>query len=308
VIDAWRIDSAAEKNSGRKKKVLLTGASGFLGWNVCTVAREDVELFGVVFSHPLKIEGVKIVRADLTDALEMKRIFNEIRPEAVIHTAASSHPNFCELNRAHAYKINVEASFNIADLCAEHSIPCVFTSSDLVFDGLHPPYREDDPVCPVNAYGEQKAMAEAGMVQRYPAVTICRMPLMFGVPGPAATSFIQPMIEAMRAERELKLFTDEFRTPSSGQDAVRGLFIALERTGEILHLGGPERISRFDFGRLLQEVLGLDRAVLKPCRRRDVQMAAARPPDVSLDGTKAFRIGFHSAPPGKALLELAALL
>ncbi|GAN32139.1 MAG: NAD(P)-dependent oxidoreductase [Candidatus Brocadia sp. AMX2] len=274
------------------KKLLVTGASGFLGWNICQAAKNKWKTFGTVFSHPVGIAGVNIVKINLADFYELKKLFQETNPDAVIHTAANSDPNFCQIHRTESQKINVAASVHIAALCADYNIPCVFTSTDLVFNGLNAPYREEDPVCPVNFYGEQKVLAEKGMLKYHPLVAICRMALMFGISGPGAKSFIQPMTETMREGRELRLFVDEFRTPVSGKTAVSGIFLALEKARGLLHLGGIERISRYDFGKLLMETLNIREARLIPSRQKDVVMPAPRPPDVSLDSSKAFALGF----------------
>jgi dTDP-4-dehydrorhamnose reductase len=287
------------------KKILLTGASGFLGWNVCNLWKNDWKIFGLVFSHVVDIPGVNVMRVDLTRYEEVKRVFFEVRPDVVMHLAAVSAPNYCQEHRVESTKINVDASVNIAGLCADRSIPCVFTSSDLVFDGQNPPYREEDPVCPVNAYGEQKVMAEQRMQEIYPQATICRMPLMFGRPAPASESFVQPMVRAMVEGKALKLFTDERRSPLSAEDAAQGLLLAMEKVEGMIHLGGAESISRFDFGRLLADVLGMQGARLTPCLQRDVKMAAPRPRDVSLDSTKAFSLGFKPAPLTDGLAHLA---
>jgi dTDP-4-dehydrorhamnose reductase len=275
------------------KKLLITGASGFLGWHLCQLAKQEWEIYGTYLSHPLEITGMKILQADLTNFQELKRIFNDVKPEAVIHTAAHSQPNFCQTNPKESHAINVIASCNIAGLCADNSIPCAFTSTDLVFDGLNAPYRETDAVCPVNLYGEQKAIAEADMLERYPMTAVCRMPLMFGAATPTAKSFIQPFIQTLQAEKELNLFIDEFRTPVSGTTAAKGLLLALEKVNGIIHLGGKERISRYDFGQILVEVLQLPATRLKSCRQQDVKMAAPRPTDVSLDSSKAFALGYQ---------------
>ena len=275
------------------KKLLITGASGFLGWHLCQIAKQKWEVYGTYFSHTLEIPGIKMLKVDLVDFQELKQIFDAVQPAAVIHTAAISQPNFCQTHPDESHAINVTASCNIAGLCADSSISCAFTSTDLVFDGLNAPYRETDPVCPVNIYGEQKVMAEEGMLKRYPMTAICRMPLMFGNETPTATSFIQPFIQTLKQGKELNLFIDEFRTPISGKTAAKGLLLALEKVNGLIHLGGKERISRYDFGRLLVEVFQLAPDGLKGCQQKDVKMAAPRPSDVSLDSSKAFSLGYQ---------------
>ncbi|MDY0042001.1 MAG: sugar nucleotide-binding protein, partial [Desulforhabdus sp.] len=145
-------------------------------------------------------------------------------------------------------------------------------------------------------YGEHKVLTEQGMIARYPEVVVCRMPLMFGDAGPVASSFIQPMIRAMQKGRELRLFVDEFRTPISEKIAVQGIMLAIERAKGIIHLGGIERVSRYDFGRLLAEVAHFPDARLIPCRQQDIEMAAPRSADVSLDNAKAVALGFKPLP------------
>ncbi|MGK7873110.1 MAG: NAD(P)-dependent oxidoreductase [Xenococcaceae cyanobacterium] len=275
------------------KKLLITGASGFLGWNLCRKVKQEWEVYGTYFSHTVQIPGVTLLKVDLRDFQTLKRLFAEIQPAAVIHTAAQSSPNFCQSHPDESYPINVTASLNIAGLSADYAIPCVFTSTDLVFNGINPPYRETDPVSPISHYGEQKAIAEQGILERYPRTAICRMPLMFGIAPPTASSFIQPFIKALREGQDLLLFTDEFRTPVSASTAAGGLLLALEKVEGLLHLGGKERVSRYQFACLMAQVLQLPQERLKACRQKDVQMAAPRSPDASLDSSRAFALGYQ---------------
>ncbi|BAY88271.1 MULTISPECIES: SDR family oxidoreductase [unclassified Tolypothrix] len=286
------------------KKLLVTGASGFLGWHICQLAKPEWEVYGNYFANSLTIPGIKTLKVNLTDFQELKQIFNDIKPAAVIHTAALSQPNFCQNNPQESYAINVTASCNIAGLCADYAIPCAFTSTDLVFDGLNAPYQETDSVNPLSIYGEQKVQAEIGMLELYPHTAVCRMPLMFGMATPTAKSFIQPFIETLQAGKELSLFIDEFRTPVSGKTAAQGLLLALEKVQGLIHLGGKERISRYDFMRQLVEVFEIPNAQLKGCRQEDIKMAAPRPKDVSLNSSKAFTLGYQ---PLSIKEELAAL-
>jgi dTDP-4-dehydrorhamnose reductase len=278
------------------ERLLVTGASGFLGWQVIQKLKQDWEIVGTSYTRSLKLSDLSIIQVNLTNFTELKNLFDEVQPDAVIHTAAAADPNYCEENQAETFQINTEVPLNIAGLCSEQNIPCVFTSSDLVFDGLNPPYSEKDAPSPICEYGEQKLQAELGMKERHPKTIICRMALLFGEPGPAeAGSFIQPLIHAIKAGGAIKLFIDEYRTPLSGRFAAEGLKIALERQPSVLHLGGLERMSRYEFGLLLAALLGIKGARLSPCRQKDLDMPAPRPPDVSLDCTRAIALGFYPA-------------
>ncbi|MBF2063100.1 MAG: NAD(P)-dependent oxidoreductase [Calothrix sp. C42_A2020_038] len=275
------------------KKLLITGASGFLGWHIIQAGCKDYEVYGTYNSHALEVNGASLFKANLSDFQELKQIFTTIKPDAVIHTAALSQPNYCQNHPEESHAINVIASANIAGLCADYSIPCAFTSTDLVFDGKNAPYKETDTVKPVNLYGEQKVLAEQAMLERYEYTVVCRMPLMFGTATPTAKSFMQGFIQTLQEGKELKLFTDEFRTPISGTTAAQGLLLMIEKKYHgIIHLGGKERISRYDFGKLMVEVFKLPDTNLKSCQQKDVIMSAPRPADVSFDSTKAFSLGY----------------
>ncbi|MGF1677325.1 MAG: SDR family oxidoreductase [Rivularia sp. (in: cyanobacteria)] len=286
------------------KKLLITGASGFLGWHLCQLANIEWDVYGTYFSHNLEIPGIKLVKVDLTNFAEVKRVFQEIQPAAVIHTAAQSQPNYCQIHPEESLLINVTVSLNIAGLCADNSIPYVFTSTDLVFDGLKGFYQETDRINPVNIYGEHKVMAEMGILERYPQAAICRMPLMFGNATPTASSFLQSFMKMLQEGKELKLFVDEFRTPVNGKTAAKGLLLAVEKVHGIIHLGGKERVSRYDFGRLLVETFEISAAKIKASKQQDVKMAAPRPQDVSLDSSKAFKLGYAPLSLQEQLLEV----
>ncbi|MGL5133578.1 MAG: sugar nucleotide-binding protein, partial [Planktothrix sp.] len=72
----------------------------------------------------------------------------------------------------------------------------------------------------------------------------------------------------------------------------------------ILHLGGKERISRYEFGLLMADILDLPKHLIQPCSQSDIKMFAPRPPDVSLDSSKAFNLGYQPLSIGKELSRL----
>jgi dTDP-4-dehydrorhamnose reductase len=285
-----------------QKKLLITGASGFLGWHLCKAAQLDWQVYGAVNHNTLDCPGIIVLPIDLTDQDALMDLMQDLRPDAVIHAAALSRPNDCQSNPDVSFAVNVQASLNLAHLCGALEVPCVFTSTDQVFDGLNPPYAETAPVSPVNLYGEHKVMAEAGMRERNPKTIVCRLPLMFGV-VPHAPSFLESFVSALQEGQTLKLFLDEIRTPVSGQAAAQGILLALEREPSCLHLGGTERISRYDFGKVLAKILNCSEALLEACQQADVPMAAPRPVDVSLNSSLAFSWGYSPSKIEEALQQ-----
>lgn len=286
----------------------MTGASGFLGWNICSVAHKSWEVFGAAFSNPAEISGTNIKVVDLTDFCKLKQLFIDVAPDAVIHAAAAANTSYCQINQTESYKINVDTSINIAGLCMERSIPLVFVSTDMVYDGLHAPYKEEDPVCPVNVYGEQKVLAEKEMVKRCPEMVICRTSIMFGYYPDSTKNWFQQILESMRMCQEVQVFIDEYRTFLSVRDAVSGLLLALGNASGILHLGGDESISRYDFARLVSGIFHINNANFIPCRIKDVPVTAPRAQNLSLDNSKAKAFGFNPSSIEKELEALSNII
>ena len=295
-------------NDNIRKRLLVTGASGFLGWNICSVAYKSWDVYGVAFSNPIEISGINTKVVDLTDYYNLKQLFIDVAPDAVIHAAAAANTNYCQINQTESHKINVDTSINIAGLCMEKNIPLVFVSTDMVFDGFNAPYKEDDPVCPINVYGEQKVLAEKEILRRCQEVAVCRTSIMFGHHPNRVKSWFQKNLESMRTHQNLQLFVDEFRTFLSVRRAVSGLLLALGNINGILHLSGDESISRYDFAKLMTRAFHINNARLTPCNLTDVQVTAPRAHDLSLDNSKAKAFGFNPSSIKKELEVLSGIM
>jgi dTDP-4-dehydrorhamnose reductase len=275
-----------------KGRLLITGASGLLGYAICRQALPAWEVYGVCNQGEVRVDGVESIRADITDTAQLADCFKQARPQAVIHAAALSKPNDCEQQPEVSEKINLRAAVEIARLCNTAAISLVFTSTDLVFDGQYPPYTEEDPVSPICLYGRHKANSEKAIRETYPDATICRMPLMLGYAKGTGSGFLGHMVRTLQKNQELTLFTDEIRTPVDTDSAARGLLMAIEKSGALLHLGGRRQMSRFSMGCLVADILKADHALLKTMRIEDLPMPAPRSPDVSLNSERAFVLGY----------------
>lgn len=274
------------------KKLLLTGASGFLGYHLLRVAATDWEVYGITHSNSFDFNKVVAVNCDITNYIELGNFIDDIEPDAIIHTAAISDANYCQQNKEQSYEVNVEATKNLAGICSDYNIPFAFTSTDLVFDGKNGMYTEEDAKNPLNAYGEQKAKAEDEVLRIYPNATVFRLPLMFGYPAASNGNYLNKFLQDIKGGKTATLFTDEYRSVCGAKSIAKGLLHLLGKTSGIVHLAGPQRLSRYEFGIEAVKAFRLPVESIKAGSQKDIKMAAPRPADVSLDISKALTLGY----------------
>jgi len=268
-----------------KGDVLITGASGQVGWHLCRyLTRQDYRVTGTYHSHKPDLEGVELLQCNLEDP----RSFSELCGRdyrAVIHAAALTHADRCEKMPDLARRVNVEGTKALAEtLRPEARFVCI--STDLVFDGGNGGYRETDPINPVNFYGQSKAEGEQAALNR-PGAVVVRLCLSYGPATPFSAGFSSVMKSLLDAGQPVRLFVDQYRTPIYVGDIVKAVerVIEQEPRNRTYHLGGAERLSRWDFGCLYVDVFGYERASLQPVTADSVGLVP-RGKDCSLDCTR----------------------
>jgi dTDP-4-dehydrorhamnose reductase len=271
-----------------RKRLFITGGTGFLGGHLLVLAGGNWEVFASVRSRPPIVQDVRWVGMELADEKRIASAFKSVRPDAVIHAGAMSGVDDCEMQRERALAVNAKSSALLARLCEDAGARMVFVSSDMVFDGEKGIYTESDPARPVNYYGETKRIAEDWVLQNCSNSVCGRAALIYGIPAIGGTSFTYQMMKRLEAGLEVSLFTDQYRSPIP----VRSLAAALLELAEIpvtgiCNLGGSERIDRYSFGMLVAEAKGYPKSLLKPVSIQDVRNQAARPRDASMDISKA---------------------
>jgi len=232
---------------------------------------------------------------DLTDQKALIRCIKAIKPSGIIHAAAVAQTSQCQIHPAQTENINVTVPGLLAGICADSSIPMVFTSTDLVFNGRQGPYSEESPPRPVSVYGEQKARAEELVLERWPKALVCRMPLMIGAAPNAGSNFTVQMVAAISDGRPVTLFNDEYRTPVDIWSAARGIVQFLGRRQGLLHLGGRTRVSRLDIGIEAAQCLRVAPTMIRSAPAAKLPNAETRSPDCSLDSRRAFGSGYAPA-------------
>jgi dTDP-4-dehydrorhamnose reductase len=249
--------------------ILLSGAGGYVGGRVVEAGRGQREIHAL-WRRREPPAGVASAHAlDLADAAALEAVTRAVRPEVVLHAAydmaAGREPNLLWSRNLLATARAVGARF-------------VLISTDLVFDGRRGWYREDEPPNPSLAYGAWKAELEGEVLAA--GGVVARTSLVWGL-EPLSDSTAQLVVDPLREGRAPRLFEDEWRTPTEVHDLAPALLRACELVGPlVVHLTGPERLSRLDFGRKIAAHFGFDPALLPPFSR--AQVAPDRPADTSL--------------------------
>jgi dTDP-4-dehydrorhamnose reductase len=288
-----------------QKKILITGASGFLGRYLLKLSPNEARFLAQYLTHPVNStsENIQAIKSDLSQPSFDK--LSKFRPDVIIHTAALSSIDTCELNPERAWSINFEATRGLVDVAKQNHARFIFISTDTVFDGKRGNYSEQDIPDPINVYARTKFESEQCVLNLDNAVVV-RAALFYGKSLNGTPSFTQLMLEKLKAGEKVTVFTDQYRTPLPVEQLAKAIWelVNLDYRG-VIHVGGRERISRSEMGvKLCQQFkLPLDLLIQVPYHQAD--QAALRPLDCSLDITLAqnmletsfpdFREGLRSA-------------
>ncbi len=274
----------AAEEANRIMRVLLTGAAGYLGRYVLDrLIRDGHDLVAWVHRSAEEPAGRCAVRAvELTESAALRQWFAQDQPELLLHAAAMARVDECLRHPEQARRVNAKATAELVGLCREVAIPIIYVSTDLVFDGEQAPYDELDAPNPVSLYGRTKAAGERAVLA-YEQGTVVRISLLYGPSRGGRASFFDRQVQALLSGEPIELFVDEWRTPLDLLTAAAALsLLAASPVPGILHLAGPERMSRFQMGQRLAEHLHVDPALCQPSRREWLSGAEPRPRDTSL--------------------------
>ncbi len=242
-------------------KILLTGASGFLGRALVSVVRHVGE--AVPLGCRQTPPGGRSI--DLRDSVALASLMDEVRPDVVINSAAYREPDVCERDPVEARRLNVAPLAVLLRQLGDRA-RLIQISTDYVFRGDAPPYAETSKRAPVNVYGQTKMEAE-DLVLADPRGVVLRVPVLVGAGVSLAESgFLGQMMMAAQA-REVQWLDDvHVRVPTWIEDVARGVELLLrhEEARGIFHLAGPDAGTRYALTRQVAVVLSLGTDHLRP--------------------------------------------
>lgn len=206
------------------KRVLVIGASGMLGQDVCT-------RFAPHFEVVTASRRAGDILLDITDGEATRRALHSVAPEVVVLCAAYTDVDGCERHPEEAYRVNAFGTVNVASACAEVGARLLYISTDYVFDGQKDGgYTEWDIPHPLNVYGASKLVGEQWIREVCPAHWIVRTAWLYGLGG---RCFPRAVVTAAREGKPLRVVHDQKGSPTFTWDLAGALLEMVQR--EVAH-------------------------------------------------------------------------
>lgn len=293
-------------------KIWVIGANGFVGRRILShLAASGVdEVFGCSLRPDIKLDAKNytFIQMDITNFPHIKELFRQFTPDVVINTSALSVPDYCETHQEEAYSVNVSAVKHLAECCRLYGSRLLHFSSDFVFDGKNPKlYTEEDLPNPVNYYGQTKFLSEQAIASICDNYAISRVVVVYGKALPGQHGNIFKLVKnRLENNQEIKVVSDQWRTPTWVQDIAKGVELLLPATHHgIYHICGGECLTIADIAYRVADYFHLDRSLIHPVTTEEMQEKTPRPLFSGLSIEKAYRdLGYVPASLEEGMEEL----
>ncbi|XP_047469523.1 methionine adenosyltransferase 2 subunit beta-like [Penaeus chinensis] len=279
-------------------RVLVTGGSGLLGRAVMKVFKEkNWNVLGTAFSRVSQ----GLVKCDLTDSSSVEVLIDKEKPDFIIHAAAERAPDAVENRYEETRKLNVAASGHLAAIAKRCGSKLIYISTDYVFDGTSPPYRETDACNPLNKYGQTKLDGEKAILKEDPSACILRVPILYGPVEKVDESAVTCLLPLLQSNVSKKVSHYEKRYPVHVRDValvLRDLVSAISKDKEIngiFQWSGKEQLTKYDMIVAMARVLSLPHDHITP--DPNPAPGAPRPHDAQMDSSRLESLGIshHTA-------------
>jgi dTDP-4-dehydrorhamnose reductase len=242
-----------------KTPILSTGLTGLVGSRIAELLSEDYEFFNMDLTT-----GV-----DITEKDKIAAFVKQHPAKIMLHLAAYTNVNGAyeqtDDKSGLCYRVNVEGTRNIAQVCQENGIYLLSISTDFVFSGdKDEPYVEGDERNPIEWYGQTKAWAEEEVEKSGVKYAIARIGYPFRANFEAKPDIVAKTRAGIEAGTLYPQFSDMIITPTYVDDLARSIKAIFEKqpTG-ILHLHNSTSLSPYELAKTVAKVFELDESLVK---------------------------------------------
>lgn len=293
-----------------KKKVLITGGTGLLGYSLIKSVPDCIEPAYTFFPSDKKdsIAGnLEKYYLDVRDNKQVLDVVRAVRPDYLIHTASLASVDYVENNKEESKAVNLGGTSNIVKACRHSSTELLYISSNAVFDGEDPPYAENDTPNPINYYGKLKLEEESLVKKSGISYSVIRPILMYGWNiRSERKNAVTWLIEELKSNKQVNMVDDIFCNPLFADDCAETIWkiISLEKNG-IFHIGGKDEISRYEFARITAEIFGLNKDLISPVKNAFFKGIAPRPKNTTYNiGKTEKELGIRPLGIRKGLMKM----
>jgi dTDP-4-dehydrorhamnose reductase len=233
------------------QKILITGASGFIGAYLCRKLskRRTPGVTALYNTNPSGYPHIKYLQCDMTDLIKLTDIFTETKPDIVYHLASVTPTRTGSNGNDYVEYFNHFITGHVAKLAEENNALMIYTSTDLVYrEGEN--LTEDSILDPKTVYAESKLNGEDVIMSLSKKYFILRMSLVYGLTLNNYESFFDYAYKTLRGGKELKAFGDLYRKPIYVKDVV-------------LNFCGEEYFSRYDMCLKMAKVYGFNEKLVQ---------------------------------------------
>jgi len=276
------------------KKILITGINGLVGQYLLKALAGSGAIVMATGKGPLRVPelisaGMEYRELDITDGVATYKLVNFFKPDIIIHGAAMTQADQCELNKADCWNNNVTATRFLIGAAEGRPVFFIYLSTDFVFSGEAGPYKEDDPTGPVNYYGSSKLAAEKAVIESRLPHAIVRTVLVYGQTADGTRSNIISWVKKeLESGKKIRVVDDQVRTPTYAADLASGILqVAFQHAEGIWHISGEENLTPYQMALAVAEELGLDKTLIEKTDATAFQQPALRPPRTGFIITKA---------------------
>lgn len=266
-----------------KKRLLITGSNGLLGQKLVELLRKQANVDLIATARGVNrlpvTDGYTYASLDITVQEEVNAVFDQFKPEIVIHTAAMTNVDTCETDQVGCDLLNVDAVAFIIQACEKHNSYLCHLSTDFIFDGAAGPYTEEGIANPISYYGESKLKAEQLLFDSTIRWSIARTVLVYGiVPDMSRSNIVLWVKKSLEEGKTIQVVTDQFRTPTLAEDLAIGCWLlAKDEVEGIFNISGSDFLTPYEMAVMTADYYGLDKSLLQKADSSTFQQTAKRP-------------------------------